>query len=131
MKSYQYKVTVISSVIVWEDTPEAAEKAAEKATGKATGSRTTAIYADRVMIAHTFDKFEGARNIDIDIRRANARLIAQAPAMLKALEALQNWWLNTTPKDREEAVTMPGKVFDLMNFSIAQAKAKKPKGGPT
>lgn len=54
-------------------------------------------------------------------REANAALIAAAPELLAALEAVHNWW-TLTPAFQNGEDDMPAAVFDGIINAIAKAK---------
>lgn len=53
---------------------------------------------------------------------ANARLIAAAPDMLAALEALMRW--ETSALDAEQAAALMDEVCDMARAAIAKAKGE-------
>ena len=61
-------------------------------------------------------------SVPLDEQSANARLIAAAPDMLAALEALMRW--ETSALDAEQAAALMDEVCDMARAATAKAKGE-------
>lgn len=73
------------------------------------------IYAGETRVAQTWDADFGG--LPTPTMEANARLIAAAPELLKALNEILQWWMESDGGD-----DMPTDLFDQAHAAIAKAK---------
>ena len=57
----------------------------------------------------------------VKVQQANARLMAAAPELLEALEAVEAWWFNG---ETDANVHMPHHVESMIRAAIAKAKGE-------